>query len=334
MLISGSLLMDTSTSEEVMHLTEYVRSLEVEKPVILMGDFNSLSPADSASHEETGLSEKLQEKEKLRDKFLSDLESIDYRVHQHLLDAGLVDIYAGKRAYANGSWHTVPTQIHRDEGMHAARMRLDYIHFDPACNPRLICDWKREWQLRSLFQEQMRMEIVAAHRNEWRRKESQLKFEAVAGKAGSSCDVVCSSNNRLRMNKTVGMLQVGFCNKVAMNTLNDCNRMRANFPCANDQCYLIEDGWDMPAYVSDDTHDNYGKCLVHPTPPSDTPPTALDPKATFKCGSYHESLRRLCPCVACGAASFYGETEAAKLTALQQCQQQRSQVRAKRGNDE
>ena len=109
---------------EIYHITHYIQSLPRDIPVVLMGDFNSLSPADAAAHGRDKVLTHLLTKEKLRVKFLTPtLDAIDYSVHKHLLASRLVDL----ATIGTLNQNTVPTQIHRDEGMQAAPMRLDYM---------------------------------------------------------------------------------------------------------------------------------------------------------------------------------------------------------------
>lgn len=92
---------------------------DIEGPLLLMGDLNTLSPLDRESHLETGLAGLLGRDALLRRKFLDDRGEINYRPMQTLLDAGLVDLNPDHTP-------TVPTASNTDRA-HATPMRLDYI---------------------------------------------------------------------------------------------------------------------------------------------------------------------------------------------------------------
>ncbi|HWV25421.1 MAG TPA: endonuclease/exonuclease/phosphatase family protein [Thermomicrobiales bacterium] len=92
---------------------------EVDGPVLLMGDLNTLSPEDRDRHMASDLAGSLRQNAHLARKFLDAQGEINYRPMQILLDAGLVDLSRSQDP-------TVPTAANTDAA-HAAPMRLDYI---------------------------------------------------------------------------------------------------------------------------------------------------------------------------------------------------------------
>jgi endonuclease/exonuclease/phosphatase family metal-dependent hydrolase len=92
----------------------------MDKPIVIMGDLNTLSPLDESTYAKEKTVNILRSNESLKKKFLSD-EFINYQPMQILLDGGFIDIGA-----TNGFQYSVPTAINRDK-MHAAHLRLDYI---------------------------------------------------------------------------------------------------------------------------------------------------------------------------------------------------------------
>ncbi|GAA0399171.1 endonuclease/exonuclease/phosphatase family protein [Paenibacillus motobuensis] len=110
------------------------------EPLALIGDLNTLSPADNAIYESNQLVRQLVQDEFLNRKFL-DNEEINYRPIQILLDAGLIDAAIHRDLPFQSS---VPTLINKDK-MHAAELRLDYALVNAILNERhpvarIICD--------------------------------------------------------------------------------------------------------------------------------------------------------------------------------------------------
>lgn len=96
--------------------------MKVNNPLMLMGDLNSLSPLDRRRHEQDNVKAFLQSSNLLRKKFLNPEGDINYRPLEHLLEAGMIDVFNRLDA----GTYTVPTQFNKDKA-HATRMRLDYI---------------------------------------------------------------------------------------------------------------------------------------------------------------------------------------------------------------
>lgn len=91
----------------------------ITEPAVVMGDLNTLSPADREHYERVGLPQRLNAKPSLLRKYMVDGQ-INFRPMEILLEAGLKDTYEGAFQYS------VPTRINGDP-MHAAGVRLDYI---------------------------------------------------------------------------------------------------------------------------------------------------------------------------------------------------------------
>ncbi|MGI9455719.1 MAG: endonuclease/exonuclease/phosphatase family protein [Aeoliella sp.] len=88
------------------------RALDANRPVIVLGDFNALSPADRSNYDDNqALLQRMQESDAKHDHVENlDQGKIDYSVMKTLLDVGLVDLY----------------DRHRDENA-PTRRRIDFI---------------------------------------------------------------------------------------------------------------------------------------------------------------------------------------------------------------
>lgn len=104
------------------------KSVQAKRPVIVMGDFNALSPQDIDAYEgDEALLTRMRSSDAQHDHVenLSDGQ-IDYSVMQIFLDAGLVDMYAK----------------HRDSDAEPGRRRIDFILATPDLSERLTsADW-------------------------------------------------------------------------------------------------------------------------------------------------------------------------------------------------
>lgn len=109
---------DSSARE--MEANRIAELVQIDAPLLLMGDLNTLSPLDKMTHNRAGLLEVLMADSSLRRKFVKG-GSINYRPMQTLLNAGLQDLGA-----ADKGAYSVPTSYNQDK-MHAAKMRLDYM---------------------------------------------------------------------------------------------------------------------------------------------------------------------------------------------------------------
>jgi endonuclease/exonuclease/phosphatase family metal-dependent hydrolase len=91
------------------------------RPLLLLGDLNTLSPLDAPWYDQAGTTALLAHNPHLRRKFLDEHEQPDYRPMATLLAAGLVDYGARQQPR-----HSIPTPVNQDAN-HAAELRLDYI---------------------------------------------------------------------------------------------------------------------------------------------------------------------------------------------------------------
>ncbi len=99
-------------------------AIDAGEPVIVMGDFNALSPADRAAYDDnTALLERMRRSDARHGHVENLIDgNIDYSVMQAFLDAGLVDLFAQ----------------HRDEAPPAGKRRIDFILASPDLAARLV----------------------------------------------------------------------------------------------------------------------------------------------------------------------------------------------------
>ena len=160
---------------------------------------------------------------------------------------------------------------------------------DSACTPEMVCRWKREWHQEQLIRQRQRLELERSYGALWRQEEGPGVWRTVPGRRGQSCNQACATAPGLTFNESSQWLRVGYCNRDGVAAAHTCERLKKQFPCAGGACYVQETGGDQPCYVADDTHDNYGRCLV-----------STDPDASICAGS-HFATERLC---ACSTADF------------------------------
>jgi exodeoxyribonuclease III len=104
------------------------KSLDAERPVIVLGDFNALSPQDIDAYEgDEAMLGRMRASDAQHDHVENLKEGqIDYSVMQNFLDAGLIDLYAK----------------HRGSDAEPGRRRIDYILGSPDLSDRLErADW-------------------------------------------------------------------------------------------------------------------------------------------------------------------------------------------------
>lgn len=108
---------------EIDKILAKVRSLSTEK-VLMMGDFNSISPIDKATYNlQTA---RLQRAQAAKSKNLND-NNFDYSVIQRVIDAGYIDATWEKQ---QKFIYTCPTKLHSVAGDND-KLRIDYIWTSP-----------------------------------------------------------------------------------------------------------------------------------------------------------------------------------------------------------
>ncbi len=99
-------------------------AMDAGKPVIVMGDFNALSPVDRAAYDDNAALLERMRRSDARHSHVENLidDNIDYRVMQAFLDAGLVDLFAQ----------------HRNGDPMPGKRRIDFILASPDLAARLV----------------------------------------------------------------------------------------------------------------------------------------------------------------------------------------------------
>jgi|SRR5690625_2411763 len=121
----------TEREKETKRIIELTK--DIEEPVIVLGDFNTLSPLDKDQYEIMGTYEKLVEDSVLARLHILNQE-INYKPMKMLLESGLNDI-----CYSEDFHHTFPSKIEPDKERDI-RLRIDYIlgnkhllDYEPEC---------------------------------------------------------------------------------------------------------------------------------------------------------------------------------------------------------
>lgn len=117
---------------EVDTLLKYIGRIPKNEPLILMGDFNNMSPLDKEDYNNEAKITLVtnSEKNNADTKIMKDGE-IEYTAIQKLLDAGLVDIWHKHNSAYDKS---APTKIKK----HKNYTRIDYIYVNKALLPNTI----------------------------------------------------------------------------------------------------------------------------------------------------------------------------------------------------
>lgn len=107
----------TSREAETKNIVEYVKN--IQEPIVVMGDFNTLSPLDSEHYREQSTYDRLVQSEILTRQHTLQGE-INYRPMQILLESGFTDICCSDKFK-----HTFPSQINNPD-KNTAHLRIDY----------------------------------------------------------------------------------------------------------------------------------------------------------------------------------------------------------------
>lgn len=111
---------------EINLILQNIKALPPDSKLILAGDFNTFSPLDSAYYAHGRLVAFFNERDSLYQEKNLNQGKLDYSVIQEILDFGLIDLEAGKRASTFNFRGSFPTLIEK-EGEHGDQRRLDYV---------------------------------------------------------------------------------------------------------------------------------------------------------------------------------------------------------------
>jgi exodeoxyribonuclease-3 len=111
---------------EIDQILRDVEGLPPNAGVILFGDFNNLSPFDSASYAHGRLEPFFNERDKMYNEKNMNQGNLDYSVIQEVMDFGFTDLEANMRGPSYAFTGSFPTLIEK-EGEHGDQRRLDYI---------------------------------------------------------------------------------------------------------------------------------------------------------------------------------------------------------------
>jgi len=110
-------------------------SVRAGEPLVVMGDFNNVSPADKSVHAEQRVQETMlssSRAKKLEKRHMKNSQ-LDYDPIQVLIEAGLVEVYPDG-APGQLQW-TYPTKL-RDDQRDDPKIRIDYFFVNQACRDR------------------------------------------------------------------------------------------------------------------------------------------------------------------------------------------------------
>jgi len=111
---------------EITAIIDDIQKLPSNSKVILAGDFNTFSPRDSVYYSLGRLEPFFRERDSIYQEKNLNQGKLDYTVIQDVLDFGLIDLEASKRAAGYGFSGSFPTMVEK-EGEHGDQRRLDYI---------------------------------------------------------------------------------------------------------------------------------------------------------------------------------------------------------------
>ena len=117
---------------EVDTLLKYINLIPKDEPLILMGDFNNMSPLDKSDYNnDTKMKLVLNSEKNNADVKTTRNGEIDYTAIQKLLDAGLIDTW---RKFNSTYDKSAPTKLRK----HQNYTRIDYIYVSQALIPYLV----------------------------------------------------------------------------------------------------------------------------------------------------------------------------------------------------
>lgn len=118
--------------EEVDILLKYIGRIPKDEPLILMGDFNNMSPLDKADYNnEPKMKLVLNSEKNNADTKTTKNGEIEYTAIQKLLDAGLIDTW---RKFNSAYDKSAPTKLKT----HQNYTRIDYIYVNQALIPYTV----------------------------------------------------------------------------------------------------------------------------------------------------------------------------------------------------
>lgn len=118
-------------NREIDFILDDIQKLPPDSRVILAGDFNTFSPADSIYYSHGRLEPFFDERDKAYNEANLREGKLDYSVIQKLLDHGLADLEVNMRSADYTFTGSFPTMIEK-EGEHGDQRRLDYVFVNPA----------------------------------------------------------------------------------------------------------------------------------------------------------------------------------------------------------
>lgn len=117
---------------EVDTLLKYINLIPEDEPLILMGDFNNMSPLDKSDYNnDTKMKLVLNSEKNNADVKTTMNGEIDYTAIQKLLDAGLVDTW---RKFNSTYDKSAPTKLRK----HQNYTRIDYIYVNQTLIPYMV----------------------------------------------------------------------------------------------------------------------------------------------------------------------------------------------------
>lgn len=127
-------------SEEIAKIIAKTQTLPTTEKLLVMGDFNALSPLDSATY--NGNPEMLERAIKAKSKNVNSDNKYDFTVIGSMLKAGFTDCL--KQLNPNFEY-TCPTPYYATAGVNS-RTRIDYIWANPVLKPQIKkCEVIRNW---------------------------------------------------------------------------------------------------------------------------------------------------------------------------------------------
>ena len=111
---------------EIGKILQDIEALPSDAKVILLGDFNTFSPLDSAYYSHGKLEPFFNDRDAQYGEKNLNNGNLDYTVIQKLMDYGFIDLEASLRTSSYKFFGTFPTLVEK-EGVHGDQRRLDYV---------------------------------------------------------------------------------------------------------------------------------------------------------------------------------------------------------------
>jgi endonuclease/exonuclease/phosphatase family metal-dependent hydrolase len=124
-------------NREIDFIISNINTLPPDSPVILAGDFNTLSPFDSTYYTHSGLEPFFQARDKQFNEVNLRNGKLDYSVIQKLIDFGLTDVEYSMRTKDYHFTGSFPTLIEK-EGDDGDQRRLDYVFVNKSLAGKVV----------------------------------------------------------------------------------------------------------------------------------------------------------------------------------------------------